>query len=320
MRILIVGAGALGGYFGARLIEAKRDVTFLVRPKRAAQLAKTGLVVKSKLGDAHIANPPIVLAENIAAPFDLILVGCKAYDLEVTMESFAPAVGPDTAILPILNGMKHLGSLSQRFGAQHVLGGLCIISATLDDEGIVLHLNELQILVYGELDGTRSARIEAIEKTFAGVQGDLRSTTTIVQELWEKWVMIASLAGITSLMRAVIGDIERAGGAELAVALLGECAGIATSAGYPPRPAMLERGRANLTAEGSMLTASMMKDMERGAPIESDAIVGDLLARRVGLADERSLLQTVHTHLKAYEARRAREISSAASPSTDQKP
>jgi 2-dehydropantoate 2-reductase len=312
MRILIVGAGALGGYFGARLLQAGRDVTFLVRPKRAAQLAKTGLVVKSKLGDVHLPDPPIVLAENIDATFDLIIVGCKAYDLDSTMESFAPAVGPNTAILPILNGMKHLDSLSARFGAGHVLGGLCIISATLDDEGVVLHLNDLQILVYGELDGTRSARIEAIEKTFAGVQGDLRSTTTIVQELWEKWVMIASLAGITSLMRAVIGDIELAGGAEVAVALLGECAAIAASAGYPPRPAMLERGRANLTAKGSMLTASMMKDIERGAPIESDAIVGDLLARRVGLADERSLLRIVHAHLKAYEARRARELTPAA--------
>ena len=309
MRILIVGAGALGGYFGARLIEAKRDVTFLVRPKRAAQLAKTGLVVKSKLGDAHIANPPIVLAENIKAPFDLILVGCKAYDLESTMESFAPAVGPETAILPILNGMKHIDALSKRFGAQHVLGGLAIISATLDDDGIVLHLNDLHILTYGELDGTHSPRIEAIEKTFAGVQGDLRSTTTIVQELWEKWVMIASLAGIASLMRAVIGDIERGGGADLAIALLHECAAIATSAGYPPRPAWLDRGRTNLTAKGSTLTASMMKDIERGSRIESDAIIGDLLSRRGSV--EAPLLTIVHAHLGAYEARRDREKHTA---------
>jgi 2-dehydropantoate 2-reductase len=307
MRILIVGAGALGGYFGARLLEAKRDVTFLVRPKRAAQLAKTGLVVKSKLGDAHIPNPPIVLAENISGPYDLILVGCKAYDLEATMESFARAVGPNTAILPILNGMKHLDSLSARFGAQHVLGGLCIISATLDDEGIVLHLNELEILVYGELDGTRSARIEAIEKTFAGVQGDLRSTTTIVQELWEKWVMIASLAGITSLMRALIGDIERAGGSQIAIALFNECAAIATSAGYAPRQAVVDRAGVTLTAKGSSLTASMMKDIERGARTEADHIIGDLIARRMGAASATSVLNVVYAHLRTYEARRERE-------------
>src|ERR1039457_4561344 len=114
MRILIVGAGALGGYFGARLLQADGDVTFLVRPGRAAQLAKTGLVVRSKLGDAHIPSPPMVLAANITAPFDLILVGCKAYDLAPTMESFAHAVGPETVLLPYLNGMKHLDSLSDR--------------------------------------------------------------------------------------------------------------------------------------------------------------------------------------------------------------
>jgi 2-dehydropantoate 2-reductase len=305
MRILIVGAGALGGYFGARLIEAKRDVTFLVRPRRAAQLAMTGLVVKSKLGDVRIANPPIVLAEHIKSPFDLILVGCKAYDLEATMESFAPAVGPDTAILPILNGMKHIDSLSARFGKEHVLGGLCIISATLDDEGIVLHLNDLHLLVYGELDGTRSTRIEAIEKTFAGVQADLRSTTTIVQELWEKWVMIASLAGITSLMRALIGDIERAGGAPIAMALFHECAAIAAGVGYPPRQAVVDRAGVTLTAPGSMLTASLMKDMERGSAIESEAIIGDLLARGGSL--ETPLLKIVYANVRAYEARRERE-------------
>jgi 2-dehydropantoate 2-reductase len=306
MRILIVGAGALGGYFGARLLEAKRDVTFLVRPRRAAQLAKTGLVVKSTIGDAHIANPPIVLAENINAPFDLILVGCKAYDLDATMESFAPAVGPETVILPILNGMKHLDSLSKRFGAQHVLGGLCIISATLDDEGIVLHLNDLQLLVYGELDGTRSARIEAIEKTFAGVQGDLRSTTTIVQELWEKWVMIASLAGITSLMRGLIGDIERAGASGVAIALFNECAAIATAAGYPPRQAVIDRAGVTLTMKGSSLTASMMKDIERGARTEGEHIIGDLIARRVGAVNT-PVIEMVYAHVRTYEARRERE-------------
>lgn len=311
MRILIVGAGALGGYFGARLLEAKRDVTFLVRPRRAAQLAKTGLVVKSKLGDVHIANPPIVLAGNIKSPFDLILVGCKAYDLDATMESFAPAVGPNTAILPILNGMKHIDSLSARFGSEHILGGLCIISATLDDEGIVLHLNDLQLLVYGELDGTRSKRIEAMEKTFTGVQGDLRSTTTIVQELWEKWVMIASLAGITSLMRALIGDIERAGGAPIAMALFHECAAIAAGAGYAPRQAVVDRAGVTLTAAGSTLTASMMKDIDRGARTEGEHIIGDLLSRRGSI--EAPLLTIVHTHLRAYEARREREKKQTAS-------
>ena len=158
MRILVVGAGAIGGYFGARLLAAGRDVTFLVRPRRAAQLAKTGLVVKSRKGDLALPSPPTVTAEAIEAPFDLVLVSCKAFDLAAAMESFAPAVGPATAILPLLNGMGHLDALAARFGKAAVMGGQCAISTVLDGEGRVLHLNELHLLTFGELDGTRSAR------------------------------------------------------------------------------------------------------------------------------------------------------------------
>ena len=162
MRILVVGAGALGGYFGGRLKEAGRDVTFLVRPRRAEHLAKTGLIVRSPKGDINIPAPPTVLAENISAPFDLILLSCKAYDLQGAMDSFAPAVGANTAILPLLNGMKHMDLLAARFGAGAVLGGQCIISATLDGEGRILHLNDLHFLSFGEQNGAKSPRAAAI--------------------------------------------------------------------------------------------------------------------------------------------------------------
>src|SRR5580700_8607881 len=174
MRILIVGAGALGGYFGGRLLQAGRDVTFLVRPRRAAQLAKTGLVIRSPLGNADLPNPPTVAAEELRDPFDLILLSCKAYDLAAAADSFAPAVGSDTAILPFLNGMAHLDFLATRFGARTVLGGQCLISATLDAEGRVLHLNESHLLSFGELDGSPSARAKAIEATFSGARFESR--------------------------------------------------------------------------------------------------------------------------------------------------
>lgn len=313
MRILIVGAGALGGYFGARLMQAGRDVTFLVRPRRAAQLANTGLVVRSRLGDAAFPSPKVVLAGQIAGPYDLVLLGTKAYGLAAAMESFAPAVGPETAILPFLNGMKHIDSLCARFGRERVLGGLAIISATLDDDGIVLHLNELHNLTYGELDGAASPRMTAIAATFAGVNFDARTTHTIVHELWEKWVFISALAGTTCLMRALIGDVERAGAADLALAIFEECCAIAASQGHPPRAAALERGRTMVSTPGSTLTASMMKDIERGAAIEGEEIIGDLLSRGRAAGVESPLLRVVHAHLKSYEARRERETSSTAS-------
>lgn len=306
MRFLVVGAGALGGYFGGRLLEAGRDVTFLLRPRRAAQLAKTGLVIQSPQGNLQLPAPRHVLADGIDGPYDVILVGSKAYDLASTMDSFAPAVGPNTVILPLLNGMQHIDALAARFGDERVLGGLCLISATLDDEGRVLHLNDMHELSYGERAGGRSARIEAIAAQFAGANFTANASDTIAQDMWEKWIFIASAAGLTSLMRASIGDIVAAGGEDVALSIFDECCAIAAYSGFAPRAAAVQRGRTILTTAGSPLTASMYKDIARGAPVEADHIVGDLLSRAApGQAAAPSVLRTAYVHLKAYEARRA---------------
>jgi 2-dehydropantoate 2-reductase len=305
MRILVVGAGGIGGYFGGRLLEAGRDVTFLVRPRRREALGRTGLVIKSPKGDFERADPPLVTADEIAGPYDLVLVSCKGYDLEGAVASFAPAVGPATAILPLLNGMRHLDLLEQRFGPDAVLGGLCLIGATLDPEGRILHINPLHGLVFGERSGARSPRAEAIAAAFAGTRSEVRLSEAILQEMWEKWVFIASSAGITSLMRAPIGDIVAGGGAGIAEGLVAECAAIAAAHGFAPGEAALERTRAAVTQAGSPMTASMFRDIERKGPVEADQIIGDLLSR--GDAAASPILATVHAHLKAYEARRARE-------------
>jgi 2-dehydropantoate 2-reductase len=311
MRILVVGAGAIGGYFGARLLEARRDVTFLVRPRRAAQLAR-GLSVVSRFGNIDLVAPPTVTAEALHGSFDLILLSCKAYDLGGAMDSFAPALGSRTAILPLLNGMRHLDLLKARFGAERVLGGLCLISAGLDADGRVLHLNDTHLLAFGELDGSRSARVGAITSILSSAKFDARLSEAILQEMWEKWVFIAAGAGITCLMRAAVGDIVAADAADLSSALLDECAAVAARQGFRPSPASIERSRAMLTSAGSPVTASMLRDIEKGAPVEADHILGDLLARAGRPADARWLLRIAYAHVKAYEARRAREMGSAA--------
>lgn len=316
-RFLVVGAGALGGYFGGRLLEAGRDVTFLLRPRRKARLDADGLFIHSAAGDVHIAAPPSVSAAELArgdhAPFDVVVVGCKAYDLDQTIESFAPAVGPDTVVLPLLNGLSHLDTLAERFGRDRVLGGLCLISAALDEAGHVHHLSPMHGLTFGELDvdnGMRSARIEAIESAFDGAKFDGIVSDSILLAMWEKWVFIASLAGITTLMRGSVGDIVASGAQALSLALFEECSGIAAFNGLAPRADALERGRAMLTTAGSLLTASMLKDVERGAPTEADHILGDLIARADPEgpgSDSGNLLRTAYAHLKVYEARRERE-------------
>lgn len=304
MRILVVGAGAIGGYFGGRLLQAGQDVTFLVRVGRAAQLARTGLMIRSPSGSAAL-QVRTVLAGDLQAPFDVVLLSCKAFDLPDAMSSFAPAVGPETAILPLLNGMRHLDALEQRFGAAAVLGGQCQISVSLDADGAVQHLAELQALSFGERDGSMTNRVRDIEASFAGTPISARASTAILQEMWEKWVFIATAAGITCLMRASIGDIVAAGAADLATALLDECAAIATAEGFPPSTAAVQRGRALFTAAGSGFTASMLRDVERGARTEVDHVIGDLLQRSRD-PSARSLLRLAALHLAAYEARRIR--------------
>jgi 2-dehydropantoate 2-reductase len=314
MRILVVGAGAIGGYFGGRLLEAGRDVTFLVRSRRAAQLAKTGLIITSRFGNANLSAPPTISADALRQPFDLILLSCKAYDLESASDSFAPAVGTNTAILPLLNGMRHMDYLAERFGKNSVLGGQCQISTTLDAEGRVLHLNDLHFLSFGETDGAASQRAKAVAASFAGARFESKLSTAILQEMWEKWVLIASVAGITCLMRATVGDIIAADEVNLSTALLDECSTISTARGFAPSATFLGRARGMITTPGSTFAASMLRDIERGAPIEADHIIGDLLRRGGGGAHDYPLLRVAYAHLKAYEARRTREnkVSQAA--------
>jgi 2-dehydropantoate 2-reductase len=304
MRILVVGAGAIGGYFGARLAAAGRDVTFLVRPKRAEQLA-SGLFVRSPKGDVKIAAPKIVTEATLCEPFDLVLLSCKSYDLDSAMASFARAVGPATMVLPMLNGESHIDTLKKRFGAGAVLGGQCQISSTLDAQGHVIHLNEMQLLGFGELDGTRGARIEAVNENLSGAKFEAQLSTRILQDMWEKWLFIATLAGITCLMRAALGDIATAGGTDIALALFEECSAIAAKNGYAPHPAIGERIRKMLTAPGSTLTASMLRDVESHGKTEHEHVLGDLFAR--GQGTRAPVLEICLAHMRAYEARRLRE-------------
>lgn len=307
MRILVVGAGGVGGYFGGRLLEAGQDVTFLVRPRRAAELATRGLSIRSPVGNIHRAAPPTVTADAIPHPFDLVLLSCKAYDLQAALATFAPAIGPASTIFPLLNGMRHLDVLDDRFGADRVIGGFCVISADLGPEGDILHLNDLHTIAFGERSGVRTARLEAIASAFGPARVDSRASDAILQEMWEKWVFIATAAGLTCLMRATVGDIVDAGAVGCATALLDECAAVATAEGYPPADASMQRSRAMVTAPGSLLAASMFRDIERGSAIEADHIVGDLLRRGQARGVAAPLLTVAAAHLRSYEARRARE-------------
>jgi 2-dehydropantoate 2-reductase len=305
MRILVVGAGAIGGYFGGRMLAAGDDVTFLVRPRRAAELASAGLVIKSPTGDLTLKSPPAVQADKLSEKFDVVLLSCKAFDLDDAIKSFAPAVGPQTSIIPLLNGMRHLELLDEKFGRERVLGGLCAVAVTLNERREVVHLQPPQSLNFGERDGRMSDRVRAIAEIMARGKFGSVASEHIIQEMWEKWVFLAALAASTCLMRGPVGVILAApGGKDFLLGMLDECSAVATAEGFAPREQFLERTRGMFTAEGSQMNASMFRDIKVGAPVEADHVIGDLIARADAGKVPVPKLRTAYTHLKVYEKQR----------------
>ena len=305
MRILVLGAGALGGYFGGRLLEAGADVAFLVRPRRRAQLERDGLAIESPCGALRRQVP--LLSPGEAAPgWDVVLLACKAYDLDDAIAAVAPAVDGRTAVLPVLNGISHVETLRRAFGPGRVLGGIAKIQATLAPDGTVRHLNDWRYLTFGEMDGRMSPRVQALAEAAAGAEGVVAAAVPdIAFRMWEKLVHLGTSAVCTVLARANVGEIARApGGAGLMLRVLERNAAIAAANGHPMRGAFLEEYRAVFSDAASAYSASILRDLEAGGRVESDHILGFLLdaARRAGVPDE--LHEAAFLNAKAYEQRR----------------
>ncbi len=284
MRVLILGAGALGGYFGARLAEAGGDAAFLVRPARAEALRRDGLRVESPFGNLRL-RPRVVTQ---AGPADAVLLACKAWDLEAAMAAIAPAVAGGACVVPVLNGMAHLAPLEAAFPGR-VLGGLAKIQATLAEDGTVRHLNDWNWLTFGELDGAMSPRALALEAAFAPARGVVaRAVPDIQGRMWEKLVHLGTAAIGTVLLRGNVGAIVRAGGAGLLHRVLDRNAAIAAHHGHPVTDDFLAEYRALFADAGSAYATSMLRDVQAGRRNEGEAILGFLLdaARRAGVPEE----------------------------------
>ncbi len=306
MRLLMLGAGGVGGYFGARLHEGDADVTFLVRPKRAALLRERGLRIYGVRGELHVNEPKLLVSgEHSNQTFDAVIVSCKAYDLDNSIDAIRPFVGPQTMVLPLLNGMKHLDSLDAAFGAQRVLGGLAQVSTTVDANGDIKQFTEVQNIFFGVRNEIQEAAAEALERALQQGNFESRLSRNILMEMWEKFVMLTSLAAMTCLMRANVGEIAATqDGAKLMSRMLDDCTAVAKAAGHPPREKFLQSIRALLTQIGSPLEASMRRDLEAGGRTEGDHIVGDMLRRANDYGIESLLLSAAYVHLQAHEMRK----------------
>ena len=303
MRFLVLGAGAVGGYFGGRLAEAERDVTFLVRGARAAALAEHGLAVESPLGDFRVPIK-VATADRVGGPYDVVLLTAKHYDLDGAIAAIRPGVGAETAVLPLLNGLVHLDRLDAAFGPGRVLGGVAYVGAVLLPDGSIRHHNRLSAIAFGERDGQISERARAIQQAFAGTPVSAPASPDIMLEMWEKFVFISAMAGMNCLFRGTIGDIVATEeGEALMRAALAECEETAAASGYRPRRQSSERFAAMLTEPGSVNSASMRQDLEAGRRTEADAIIGDMLRRARAHGIAAPLLRAAWCHLQVYENR-----------------
>jgi 2-dehydropantoate 2-reductase len=305
MRFLILGAGGLGGYYGGVLLKSPADVAFLVRPRRAAQLAARGLVVKNPEGD-FVTPVKTLLAGEVNDPYDIVLLACKAHDLDSAIEAIAPAVGPESAVLPVLNGIDHITILTDRFGDHRVLGGMSLVRAELSPGGDIIRPegSGLGKTSYGELNRERSARCEAIQTALAA--GGVVSTISddILAEMWAKFCGFATAATIAALIRARAGEIASAGaGATFVDSVFEECARVTAAEGYPTPPEMGDLVRGMFARAGSTYGPSILWDLENGRRTEGEHTVGDMVRRADRHGLEVPLLRAALCNLQIHEAR-----------------
>jgi 2-dehydropantoate 2-reductase len=301
MRLLVIGAGSTGGYLGGRLALAGRDVTFLVRPARAEKLREAGLRIVSPRGDATV-RPKLVTAGKIDGPYDVVLLTVKGYQLDTAIENMAPAIGPEIMILPVLNGMRHMDILGQRFSPHNLIGCALKVATVLGEDGRIIQLTPMQDIVYGEWDGTTSPRIGKLHEFISASGFDARISPHIQRDMWEKWILLAAVGGISCLMRGMIGQIEAApNGAGFASQFLDEVVAVVRAVGTPPTEAFVASARQQVTAKGSPLASSMYRDLQQNRSVEVETIIGDLwrLGQKAGIATP--LIGAAYAHLSVYQ-------------------
>ncbi|KON89877.1 2-dehydropantoate 2-reductase [Sporosarcina globispora] len=302
MRILVVGAGAIGGYFGGKLLEKGEDVTFLVREQRKHQLEKNGLLVESVHGDMKFGEPKTIQAGEKGEAFDVILLSTKAYHLEGAIQDIRPYTGDKTLILPLLNGIAHMDKLTAVFGEEKVLGGLCFIETTLGENGKVIQTSPVHDFVFGERSGEKTERILKLQEAFSGTKANFRLSENIEQEMWHKYLFISTLSGVTSLFRSPIGPIrDQASGLNSVKEVLKEASAIMRGLGAPLADGIEDAQVKKINEMGYEMKSSLQRDMEKQQAIEADHFFGYLLEKAILLDLNAPVLGAIYANLKVYE-------------------
>jgi 2-dehydropantoate 2-reductase len=309
MRILIAGAGAVGGYFGGRLLEIGEDVTFLVRDRKFNQLQQNGLVIKSVHGDAQLMPKLLRAGQETEEEFDLILLSVKAYHLEEAIKNIKPFAGQGTSILPLLNGISHMDILEKAFGRERLLGGLCFIESTLNDKGEIVQKSDMQEVVFGETDGKETERISRIRESFSGTKASFRYSNDIMSEMWSKYLFISMMSGLTTLTRSPIGPIrETEEGRAIIEGLAEEILPIIQGLGANLPGEAKENIIKKINAVGYKMKSSMQRDMEKGLQTESGHFFKYLLDAADAQLVKAPILKTIYMNLQVYEESREDQV------------
>lgn len=296
MKILIVGAGGIGGFFGAKMQQAGADITYLLRKQRQQLISDKGLTIETPKGSFTI-HPQTVLADQLEPVYDLIILACKAFDLDNSLKSIAKASSKGI-ILPFLNGFTHLEILDREFGKERVMGGVAHIAATISETGSVKQLTELGSLTIGPRTPEQVALCQELFSLCQKTDFDSFYKENIEQALWDKWVFLASLAGMTTICRGSIGEIAATPyGKELSKRMFVECCAIAVSQQYPISEKAQLTSQEILTKEGSPFTASMLRDLLAGKKNEYQHILGDLIGFASNGSIDCPLLKLAFTHM-----------------------
>ncbi len=280
MRIAVMGTGGVGGYFGARLALGGSDVSFIARGRHLEAIRRQGLKVESPLGDMHLENPRATDDPAAIGPVDLVLFGVKLWDTEATAKAMAPLVGPETAVISLQNGVRKDDILRDVLGARAVMGGACYIAAQIAAPGVIRHSGTVQKLVFGEYDGKRSARAQAFFDACRQAGIDVEVSADIRRTIWEKFVFLVGLSGLTTTIRKPIGPIRsnprtRA----LLHDAMREVVAVGRSEGVQLAQDFADNRLAFADGLPATMTSSMHNDLERGNRLEVDGLSGDVVER-----------------------------------------
>ncbi len=302
MKICIVGAGAVGGYFGGRMAEAGLDVTFLVRENRARQLAGSGLVIKSPLGDFTLPDPKLEADSQKISACDLVILAVKNYQLEGAMAQLGPWVKLGAKVLPLLNGVEHFDLLAKEFGPENILGGMCQIISTLDAAGLILHTSQLQNITFGALHPSQAEFCLQLEQELKRTTLKVALSSDIKLNIWLKYTFITAYSGVTTASRLSIDQIiKHKATKQVYVRALQEMSNLAKANGVSLPDNFVQQNLAGVESYSSGSTSSMHQDFRKGLPLEVESLQGAAVRLGDKFKIEVPTVRTLYGLIKPYE-------------------